>query len=169
MSKKLSKPSTIGAQPVYRSNLFHEQIHDSYKSRGKLAEPTVCPQCGAVFDKGRWRWLPKPEKAHSEMCSACHRIHDEYPAGYVKLEGEFFAQHHPEIMSLVRHVEQREKGEHPLKRIMKIVEDDGATLVTTTDIHLAHGIGEAVRHAYQGHLDSHYNREQNLLRVHWQR
>ena len=91
MSKKLAKPATPGAQPVYRSKLFHELVHDSYKSRGKPHEPTLCPQCGAVFHKGRWQWLPKPEAAHSEMCPACHRIHDHFPAGYVKLEGEFFA------------------------------------------------------------------------------
>lgn len=50
-----------------------------------------------------------------------------------------------------------------------MVDEDCAMLVTTTRIHFARGIGEAVRHAYQGHLESHYNREENLLRVHWQR
>jgi len=103
------------------------------------------------------------------MCPACHRIHDRFPAGYVKLEGEFLAQHRVELLNLVRHVEQREKAGHPLQRIMNITDEDGVVLVTTTDIHLAHGIGEAVRHAYQGHLESHYNPEENLLRVHWKR
>jgi hypothetical protein len=41
-------------------------------------------------------------------------------------------------------------------------------------MHLRHacelfGIGEAVRHAYQGHLDFHYLPEENLRRVHWKR
>jgi NMD protein affecting ribosome stability and mRNA decay len=169
MPKKLAKPSTPGAQPVYRTKLFHEHIHDSYKSKGKLHEPSLCPQCGAVFHKGRWQWLPKPEQAHQEMCPACHRIHDQYPAGYVKLEGEFLVQHRAEILSLMHHVEEREKAEHPLQRIMNIVDKDGGVLITTTNIHLAHGMGEAVHHAYQGHLDSHYNPEENLLRVHWTR
>jgi hypothetical protein len=39
--------------------------------------------------------------------------------------------------------------------------------VTTTDIHLARGMGEALHHAYQGELEYHYNPEQNLLRVIW--
>lgn len=166
MTKKSLKP---GRQPVYRSKLFQEYVHDSYKSSGKLHEPTLCPQCGAVFHKGRWQWLPKPAAAHSEMCPACHRIHDQFPAGYVRLEGAFLGEHRAELISLVRHVETREKAEHALQRIMNIVDEDGGLLVTTTDIHLAHGIGEAVHHAYQGHLESHYNREENLLRVHWQR
>ena len=42
-------------------------------------------------------------------------------------------------------------------------------MVTTTDIHLARGIGEALEHAYQGELEFHYNEGENLLRVHWAR
>ena len=166
MSKKAIAP---GRQPVYRSKLFQEFIHDSYKSRGKLHEPTVCPECKAVFSKGRWQWLPRPKSAHEEMCPACHRIRDRFPAGYVKLEGDFFKEHRMELVGLVRHVEQKEKAEHPLQRVMDIVNEDGGVLVTTTDSHLAHGIGEAVHHAYGGRLDSHYNREENLLRVNWKR
>lgn len=169
MSKKLARPGKPGAQPVYRSKPLQEHVHDSYKSRGKPPEPTVCPQCGAVFHMGRWQWLPKPEPAHSEMCPACHRIHDNFPAGYVKLEGEFLTRHRAEISSLMHHIENKEKAAHPLQRIMNIVDEDGTMLVTTTDIHLARDIGEAVRHAYQGHLEFHYNPEENLVRVHWKR
>ena len=90
-------------------------------------------------------------------------------AGFVRLGGDFFTQHRGEIVNLVHHIETKAKAEHPLQRIMEIVDEHGAVLVTTTDIHLAHGIGEAVRHAYQGHLESHYNPEENLLRIHWKR
>ncbi len=169
MPKRLPKLATPGAMPVYRTKPLQEHVHDSYRSRGKLPEPTLCPQCGAVYSGGRWQWLPKPEKAHREMCPACHRVHDHFPAGYVKLEGEFFTQHRAELLNLVHHVEQREKAEHPLQRIIGITEENGAMLVATTDIHLARGIGDAIHHAYQGHLESHYNPEENLLRVHWKR
>jgi len=50
---------------------------------------------------------------------------------------------------------------------MAVDEQDDSVLVTTTDIHLARGIGEALHHAYQGELEFHYNPEENLLRVHW--
>lgn len=156
-----------GFHPIRHDRLLQEQVHDTYKSRAKLPEPTVCPQCNAVFQEGRWRWVDVPEKAHQETCPACHRIHDDFPAGFVTLRGPFFASHRDEIANLARHTEQHAKQEHPLQRIIGEKDEDDGLLITTTDIHLARAIGEAVHRAYQGELEFHYNTEQNLLRVTW--
>ena len=158
-----------GFEPVRRDRLVQETRHDAYQAKHKLHEPTVCPSCGAVFHDGRWQWLPRPAKPHEEMCPACHRIHDAFPAGYVTVGGPFFSAHRAELMHLVRNEEERAKAEHPLKRIMKIEDQDHGILITTTDIHLARGIGEALNHAYQGELEYHYNERENLLRVVWER
>jgi len=163
-----TKTIPAGFRQIQRHDgIFQERVHDAYKLKGKLPEPTVCPQCGAVFHEGRWQWMKAPAGAHQETCSACHREHDHYPAGYLTLQGVFFLTHRDEIMNLVRNEEKREKAEHPLKRIMSAEEKGGMTLVTTTDMHLARGIGEALHHAYKGELDYHYNPEENLLRVTW--
>ena len=77
-----------------------ELVHDSYKSKRKLPEPTRCPKCGATFHKGRWTWDIAPAQAHEHICPACHRIQDKFPAGYVTLGGEFFRQHREEILGL---------------------------------------------------------------------
>ena len=147
--------------------LLQEQVHDAYKASGKLREPTACPQCGAVFQGGRWQWSDAPGNAHAETCPACRRIQDQFPAGYVMLEGQFFLSHKDEIMHLVRNHEKRERAEHPLQRIMSVEEHADSAVVSTTDIHLARDIGEALHHAYQGELEFHYNPQENLLRVHW--
>ena len=150
---------------------FAERVHDPYKTRLKLHDPTVCTECGALFHQGRWQWPsnPPPADAEREKCQACHRIHDEYPAGWVTLSGDFVATHKDEIVHLIRHNEEREKAEHPLHRIMGIDEENGKLVVTTTDIHLPRRIGEALHHAYHGKLDFHYEREEYRLRVHWTR
>lgn len=158
-----------GFHLIRRDRLPLETVMDSYKARGKLSEPTVCPDCGAVFQAGRWQWLAKPRDAHQTTCPACHRIRDHFPAGYVSLSGDFFAQHEQEIMQLVHNREAQEKAGHPMQRIMAIEKTKHDTQVTTTDIHLARGIGEALHHAYQGELEFHYNSDQNLLRVNWNR
>jgi hypothetical protein len=163
--KHQSRPG--GFQPIRRDRLLQEAVHDSYKNKGKLAEPTLCTECGAVFHEGRWRWLPKPPKAEQTCCPACHRVRDGFPAGYVTITGDFIALHEQEILQLIHHHAEREKTEHPLQRIMAVEKTKASTLVTTTDIHLARGIGEALHHAYQGELEFHYNPEQNLLRVNW--
>ena len=31
--------------------MIRERVHDPYKTRLKLPDPTVCPRCGAVFHK----------------------------------------------------------------------------------------------------------------------
>lgn len=152
-----------------RDRLIREHVHDPYKTRLKLPEPTICPQCGAVFHEGRWHWASRPEGAHEELCQACHRSNDRYPAGEVKIGGGFVARHRAEIVHLARHQEEQEKAEHPLHRIMSIDDDDGSLMVRTTDIHLPRRIGEALRHAYHGELDFHYDEETYFLRVRWTR
>lgn len=157
-----------GFRQIHRlDGIFQEQVHDAYKAKAKLHEPSVCSQCGAFFHRGNWRWGDAPPDAHHVICPACHRLHDHFPAGFLKLEGPFFLGHKDEIMRLVQHHAQRERAEHPLQRIMAVEDQEHGVLVTTTDIHLARGIGEAVHHAYQGELEFHYNPEENLLRVQW--
>ena len=163
------KTRFAGFAPIRHDRLVQEFRHDAYKAKHKMPEPTVCPQCGAVFHEGRWQWLTRPVQAHEEMCPACHRIHDGFPAGYVTVSGPFFNSHRDELLHLVKNEEARAKAEHPLKRIMKLEDQADGTLITTTDIHLARGIGEALHHAYQGELEFHYNEQENLLRVVWQR
>jgi len=158
-----------GWRPLRREELRDELVHDSYKSNRKLPEPTRCPKCGASYQGGRWGWGTAPAGAHAQLCPACHRIHDGFPAGYVTLKGAFFATHRDEVLHLARNREAHEKAEHPLERIMAIQDIEDGALITTTDTHLARDIGEAVHAAYKGELEYHYNKEENLLRVQWAR
>jgi len=164
------KEKDVARRAPRADRLIREHVHDPYKTRLKLPEPTVCPECGAVFHKGRWQWAEiTPIDAHEEMCQACHRTRDKYPAGTLTLTGGFVKDHKDEILHLARNQEELEKGEHPLHRIMDIEEKPGQIVVTTTDIHLPRRIGEAVHKAYQGDLDFRYEEEAYFLRVTWTR
>lgn len=151
-----------------KDRLLHEHNHDPYKIRHKLREPSVCPVCKAVFRDGRWQWAQSwPADAHQELCQACRRIKDNYPAGLVTLKGGARYNGRNEILNLIRNVEQAEKAEHPLHRIMKIEQRADTVVVSTTDLHLARRLGEAVHHAYKGTLDWHYNKESCFAQVNW--
>jgi NMD protein affecting ribosome stability and mRNA decay len=157
-------------QPKRFDRQLADEHNDPYRPKKKLPQPTVCPQCGIVFDEGRWQAMARPAgTVHEHLCPACHRINDRYPAGYVTLKGDFADKHRGEIMKLVRNTEERERGEHALQRIMEISEDGPEIAVTTTDVHLARRIGEAISRAYEGNLDIAYGPEDYVVRVTWSR
>jgi NMD protein affecting ribosome stability and mRNA decay len=156
-------------QPIGGDRLLQELVHDSYRAGRKPREPTRCPDCGAVFHSGRWTWGTAPAAAHTERCPACQRIHDQFPAGFVALKGAFLQQHRDEILHLMRNHETKEKAEHPLQRIMDVVDDADGIMITTTDAHLARDLAQALQRAYKGELEFHYNKEDNLLRATWNR
>ena len=149
--------------------LIRERVHDPYKTRLKLPEPTVCPQCGSTFHGGRWTWDAAPDGAHEETCQACHRTNDKYPAGIVTLSGNFLRRHKTEILHLTRNTETAEKGARPLHRIMAVEERPDEIEITTTDIHLPRRIGDALRRAFEGDLKVHYDEDGYFVRVTWVR
>ena len=142
---------------------------DPYRRAAKPPEPTVCPECKAVFTEGRWTWEKAPEDANELLCPACQRIRDQFPAGYVTIKGEFLKEHREEIVALIENHEKKEKAERPLQRIIAIDDTREGLEVTTTDSHLARGIAEALHGAYKGELKLRYSRDENLLRASWKR
>ncbi|MBV9203768.1 MAG: ATPase [Alphaproteobacteria bacterium] len=144
-----------------------DHVLDPYQQRGKLHNGTLCPQCGAVYHEGRWRWAPASGGADKSLCAACRRINDNLPAGILKLRGIFGQQQTDEIVRLARHQEDAEKQEHPLNRIIGVEEEEEAIVIKTTDIHLPRRIGAAVRRAFHGRLTEDFDAAGYLVRVTW--
>ena len=155
--------------PKRDAGVTRRNLDDPYRSAAKPPEPTECPECHAVFTEGRWTWEKADGDAHEQLCPACQRIHDKFPAGYVTIKGSFFDEHKDEIVNLIEGHEKKEKAERPLQRIIAIDEKRDGIEVTTTDSHLARGIAEALHSAYKGELKLRYSRDENLLRAVWKR
>jgi hypothetical protein len=153
----------------HRDRQIEEYLHDPYRERYKPKEPAVCPHCGVVFEHGRFHWAERPAQANEHVCPACHRIEDRFPAGYLTLSGGFFTANSSSILQLLKNEEARAKAEHPLERIMAIEMQDGGTTVTTTGVHLAKRLGDAVHSAYQGSLETKYSKDEYRVRVAWSR
>jgi hypothetical protein len=102
-------------------------------------------------------------------CPACRRIEGGYPAGFVTVRGSFFEEHREEILNLIRNTAEAEKAEHPLERLIAVQEEADAARLTTTGVHLARRIGDALARAYQGGLTLRYGEAEQRLRVLWER
>ena len=152
-----------------RMQMLEGLAGDAYRPGAKARGSVLCPGCGALFRKGRWSWSAAPAAALKRRCPACLRIAEDSPAGYVSIKGGFFAAHHDEVLARVRHCEQQEKSGHPLERVMAIKASGDGALVTTTSVHLARRVGHALKSAFKGELSLSYNRQENLLRVRWNR
>jgi NMD protein affecting ribosome stability and mRNA decay len=166
MSGRDGEVSTRGR----RDRLIKEHEHDPYMTRSKPSEPSVCTECGVVFENGRWQWQPRrPEAAAELLCPACQRLRDRVPAGILTLSGDFFGEHRDEILNLVRNKVEAQRAQHPMKRLMQLEEQADATVITFTDRHLPRGVGEAIESAYEGELEIQYTEEAGIVRVYWRR
>jgi hypothetical protein len=72
-------------------------------------------------------------------------------------------------MGVVHNTEAKEKQEHPLSRVMSVERRPEGLVISTTDTHLPRRIGEALKHAYHGELDVHYDHDEDFVRVTWER
>jgi len=157
----------LGTSYARKDRFINEKRHDVYREMQKHAEPAKCPKCGAVYINGRWQWHDDGEHASDVLCPACKRTADNYPAGEIELRGDFFVDHREEILNLVRNTEKQEKTQHPLERIITITENEDHTTVTTTGIHVARRIGEAVSKAFKGHLSLRYGNGEQSVNAQW--
>ena len=148
---------------------LQEREHDPYASRTKLAEPSVCGRCGAVYHAGRWSWHPRPNAAEEVICPACRRISDDYPAGTLVFSGGFLRKHREEIESTIRRAADSETREHPMNRLIDLRWHRGQLTGRTTDVHTPRRIGQAVQHAFQGDLSLDYAPAETFVRVGWHR
>lgn len=152
------------------SRLVYDRIADPYKRTPKVAQPAVCPDCGVVFRKGRWQWASRyPRVAGREVCQACRRIRDDYPAGIMTLRGAFVRAHLQEILNIARNEEKAEIVDHPMHRIMAVVQKRDSVVIKTTDIHLPGRIGRALVRACKGELDLKFDKGAYFVRVDWTR
>jgi hypothetical protein len=146
------------------------EIEDPYLAKEKPAEPSACPNCGAVFRKGRWKWPDLPDKsARPVVCTACRRIAENLPAGSLTLEGGYVRAHGDEMIHLINHRSEQERKEHPMNRVMGLDRAADRIVVRTTDIHLPRRLGQALRRAFHGKLEVTYDADAYGVRVNWRR
>ena len=139
--------------------------HDAYRSHTKSSDATVCPDCGLSSFGGKWSWSAPPlADVHEAVCPACQRIRDDYPAGWIELHG-LSANEREEVQNLIRNVEEREKAEHPLERLMSMRQEGEAMIATTTGMHLGRAIAGALGRRFRDRVTVEYPPGESRIRV----
>lgn len=171
MSKPIQPGSSHHFDTAHRGRVATtEEPHDPYRVTAKPPEPSHCPDCHAVFEEGRWQWKePLAATAPAVLCSACRRIRENNPAGFLHLEGEYLKEHRDEVLNLLHRRGDQEKAEHPVQRVMAIEPEGEGLLLTTTSVRLARSLGQALSHAHGGTLSLSASTGQDLVRLHWRR
>lgn len=148
-----------------RDRLIKEKRHDAYKETQKLPDPTLCTECGVLFTDGRWVWTGTEEQVNRTVCPACRRISEKNPAGFVDIQGEFFDGRRDEVENLIYNTEKAETLERPMERLIQVRHNGGVTHVTTTGVHIARRIGDAVARAYSGETTINYLDGEKRVRI----
>ncbi len=163
-------------QPPNRIRRNLEQYGDPYLPKVGPGEMAVCTRCHAIYQRRHWSFNEElftraaaDPTTRQVTCPACHKIGDNYPEGEVVLRGDFLRSHRGEIMSLVSNEEDRAKGVNPLERIVRITENDGTLVITTTNEKLAQRIGRALQKAYQGEVTYNWSEDTKYVHVEWMR
>lgn len=158
-------------QQGHKDTLLQPQHHDRDMAHQHLAGDAHCSGCGANFSAGRWSWkaLDAGATPQAVTCPACQRIADKAAGGTVILSGTFVQAHREEILNLIRNIEEQERQEHALERLIGIADEDDAVVVTTTGMHLANRIGHALDSAYDGTTRYTYSDDKTHLDVDWER
>jgi hypothetical protein len=130
-------------------------------------DPVACPKCGASYRGGRWTWAAAAEGTLKLKCPACRRTEANYPAGELTLTGPFLRGHRAEVLKIVMTREARARRDHPMQRIIDVLEVTGGVRVTTTDGTLLRSIALAVHEACKGELDLCFEKDPTFVRAAW--
>ena len=152
-----------------------ENERDPYLNKEEYPDPAVCKRCRALYHGKKWihpdlagAVLPAAEKKEV-LCPACLKIKENYPEGFLTLEGAFLNEHKEEVLNLIRNKEDIAARINPLERIIEIKERPAAIEITTTTEKLAQRIGQILKKAFQGDVAYKWSGDTKLARVTWVR
>ncbi|OGP21679.1 MAG: hypothetical protein A2054_09435 [Deltaproteobacteria bacterium GWA2_55_10] len=149
---------------------------DPYLNKAAPQDMALCKRCGSIYHEKRWyKRDDLPEKLSQTpntdivFCPACQKFRDNYPEGYLTIEGKFVEAHGDEIMNLIANKEDRQLHINPLEQIIEIRRHDGHIEVKTTTGKLAQRIGRILQKTFSGEIVYKWSVDTKIARVVWWR
>jgi hypothetical protein len=92
------------------------------------------------------------------------RVEGRYPAGTIRIH-DVAAGERAEVRRMIANVLEREREEHPLERVMDVVDEDANLVVTTTGLHAARCVADALKRRYKDGVTIRYGAGPRLVTV----
>jgi hypothetical protein len=140
---------------------------------GRLAEPSVCERCGAVFSRRLWRrdraiTPTLLAAARWTRCPACKQTADGAGFGRVRIRGGYALAHETEIRRRLANIEARAVRTQPERRISTIDRQGDVIEVITTSQKLAHRVVHELKKLFRGRATYAWSDDGTLLAT-WER
>ena len=140
---------------------------------GRVAEPSVCEACGAIFARRLWRHDRKHTaallgRAAWTRCPACVQAAGNVGFGRVIIRGRYALVNERTIRRRIANVAARAAHSQPQRRISAIDEHDDLIDVITTSQKLAHRIVHELRKLFRGRASYRWSDDGTLFAT-WER
>lgn len=140
----------------------------------RLAEPTLCQRCGAVFARQTWR--ASRALSHAALaratwttCPACRQAAEGTAYGRVVIRGAYAVEHEREIRRRIRNVAERAQFTQPERRVLSADREAAVIEVLTTSQKLAHRIVHELKKAFRGRARYAWSDRDGSLMATWER
>lgn len=143
------------------------------RATGRLAEPTICERCGAIFSGRLWRRQGKAtaallDRAVWRECPACKQTRTGEYWGRVILRGAFTVANEAAIRERIQNVAERAEFTQPERRLVSAGREGEVFEVLTTSQKLAHRIVRELKKAFRGRASYKWSDDGSLFAT-WER
>lgn len=142
------------------------------RATGRLAEPSVCDRCGAIFSGRAWRRRAVTaallDRAVWTQCPACKQSRADEYWGRVVVRGAFTRANEAAIRQRIRNTAERAGHTQPERRLVSVERTGDVLEVFTTSQKLAHRIVRELKKAFRGRSAYRWSDDGSLFAV-WER
>jgi hypothetical protein len=156
-----------------RTGVRAKKAHAAEPATGRLAEPSACERCGAIFSRRVWR-RPRQvttallERAHWTICPGCAQAKDERGFGRIVVRGSYAATHDAAVRRRIANTTARATVTQPERQLSSIERRGDVLEILTTSQKLAHRIVRELKKAFGGHASYAWSDDGTLFAT-WQR
>ena len=149
--------------------------NDPFAPETGLPGVHICRTCHAVYHKKCWKKEPELyEKSLRDdfswtVCSACMKLEENAPEGFLSLSGSYLDEHREEIFNGLQNIAEEAGQTNPRERIIRSTAQGNSVVIETTTVKLAERLGRVLKRSHHGEMAISWTGEPPTCRVTWHR